>query len=115
MTTAKRLPSRTPRGWISLSHRARAPAAPCTSRSPWGCDRSSRRSVFSRALRLSSARTNKGAEARKYYHPSSIASFKHSNRETEMKTHLALAALVLISACKGPNVQEVQQQEAAPV
>jgi hypothetical protein len=32
-----------------------------------------------------------------------------------MKTHLALAALVLISACKGPNVQEVQQQEAAPV
>ena len=32
-----------------------------------------------------------------------------------MKTHLALVALVLISACKGPNVQEVQQQEAAPV
>jgi len=32
-----------------------------------------------------------------------------------MKTHLALAALVLISACKGPNVQEVQKQEAAPV
>ena len=26
-----------------------------------------------------------------------------------MKTHLALAALALISACKGPNVQEVQK------
>lgn len=33
-----------------------------------------------------------------------------------MKLHFALAALVvLVSACKGPNVQEVQQQEAAPV
>ena len=33
-----------------------------------------------------------------------------------MKPQLALAVLVvLISACKGPNVQEVQQQEAAPV
>jgi hypothetical protein len=33
-----------------------------------------------------------------------------------MKAQLALAVLVvLISACKGPNVQEVQQQEAAPV
>jgi hypothetical protein len=33
-----------------------------------------------------------------------------------MKTQLALAVLVvLLSACKGPNVQEVQQQEAAPV
>lgn len=33
-----------------------------------------------------------------------------------MKAQLALAVLVvLISGCKGPNVQEVQQQEAAPV
>lgn len=33
-----------------------------------------------------------------------------------MKPQLALAVLVvLLSACKGPNVQEVQQQEAAPV
>jgi hypothetical protein len=33
-----------------------------------------------------------------------------------MKNNLVLAALVvLVTACQGPNVAEVQQQEAAPV
>ena len=33
-----------------------------------------------------------------------------------MKSQLALAGLVvLLTACKGPNVAQVQQQEAAPV
>jgi hypothetical protein len=33
-----------------------------------------------------------------------------------MKSYALMAALVvLVAACKGPNVQEVQQQEAAPV
>jgi hypothetical protein len=38
------------------------------------------------------------------------------SRETTVKLNMLLAALlVMVAGCKGPNVQQVQQQEAAPV